>query len=204
MRLKFAIVLLAAAALPVSATKPPGPANRLEKATFAGGCFWSMQQDMEPIPGVVSVVSGYTGGTKVNPTYDEVSAGDTGHAEAVEILFDPAKITYRALLDHFWHNVDPTTADRQFCDRGPEYRSEVFYHSEEQRIAAEESKREIERTKKFHEPIVTQIVAAGPFYRAEEYHQDYPKKNPIQYHAYRTACRRDARLHELWGKTPKS
>ena len=136
MRLKLALVLLAAA-LPLSATNPPGPADRLEKATFAGGCFWSMQHDMEPIPGVVSVISGYTGGTKVNPTYDDVSAGDTGHAEAVEILFDPAKITYRALLDHFWHNVDPTAADRQFCDQGPEYRSEIFYHSEEQRIVAE-------------------------------------------------------------------
>jgi peptide-methionine (S)-S-oxide reductase len=203
MRLKLALVLLAAA-LPATAANPPGPANRLEKATFAGGCFWSLQRDMEPIPGVVSVISGYTGGTKANPTYEEVSAGGTGHAEAVEILFDPSKITYRALLEDFWHNVDPTTADRQFCDRGPEYRSEVFYHSEEQRLAAEESRREIERTKKFREPIVTQIVAAGPFYRAEEYHQDYPKKNPIQYHAYRTGCRRDARLRELWGKTPKS
>ena len=203
MRLKIALVLLAAA-LPLSAANPPGPAGRLEKATFAGGCFWSLQRDMEPIPGVVSVISGYTGGTKANPTYEEVSAGDTGHAEAVEILFNPSKITYRALLDHFWHNVDPTTADRQFCDRGPEYRSEIFYHSEEQRIAAEESKREIERTKRFREPIVTPIVAAGAFYRAEEYHQDYPKKNPVQYHAYRTGCRRDARLRELWGNVPES
>ena len=203
MRLRHLLVLLAAA-LPANAASPTGSAHRLDKATFAGGCFWSMQRDMEPIPGVVSVVSGYTGGTKANPTYEEVSAGDTGHAEAVEILFDPAKITYRQLLDRFWHNVDPTTDGRQFCDRGPEYRSEIFYHSEEQKISAEESKREIERTKTFPEPIVTPIVAAGPFYRAEEYHQDYPKKNPIRYHAYRTGCRRDARLRELWGKTPES
>ncbi len=201
--LTLILVLLAAclSADAAGAASPPGPARRLETATFAGGCFWSMQLDMEPIPGVVSVVSGYTGGTKVNPTYDDVSAGDTGHAEAVEIRFDPAKISYRQLLDHFWHNVDPTTADRQFCDRGPEYRSEIFYRSEEQKISAEESKREIERTKTFREPIVTQIVAAGSFYRAETYHQDYPKKNPSRYHAYRTACRRDARLRELWGKT---
>ena len=203
MRFRHLLFLLAAS-LPANAATPPDSAHRLEKATFAGGCFWSLQRDMEPIPGVVSVVSGYTGGTKVNPTYEEVSAGDTGHAEAVEVLFDPAKITYRQLLDHFWHNVDPTTDDRQFCDRGPEYRSEIFYHSEEQRISAEESKREIERTKTFREPVVTQIVAAGPFYRAEEYHQDYPKKNPFRYHAYRTGCRRDARLRELWGKTPES
>ncbi|HET7452709.1 MAG TPA: peptide-methionine (S)-S-oxide reductase MsrA [Thermoanaerobaculia bacterium] len=203
MRLRHLLVLLAAS-LSAIAAGPPSPAHGLEKGTFAGGCFWSLQRDMEPIPGVVSVVSGYTGGTTVNPTYEQVSAGDTGHAEAVEVLFDPAKITYRRLLDHFWHNVDPTTADRQFCDRGPEYRSEIFYHSEEQRIAAEESRREIERTKTFRDPIVTQIVAAGPFYRAEEYHQDYPKKNPFRYHSYRTACRRDARLRELWGKTPES
>lgn len=201
--LRKLILVLLAAAFPAIAANAPAPAHRLEKATFAGGCFWSMQRDMEPYPGVVAVISGYTGGTKVNPTYEDVSAGDTGHAEAVEVLFDPTKITYRQLLDHFWRNVDPTTADRQFCDEGPEYRSEIFYNSEEQKAAAEESKREIERTKTFPQPIVTQIVAAGPFYRAEEYHQDYSKKNALHYHRYRMGCRRDARLRELWGTSPE-
>jgi peptide-methionine (S)-S-oxide reductase len=176
---------------------PAGP--RLEKATFAGGCFWCTQHDFEQVPGVAAVIAGYTGGTRVNPTYEEVSAGGTGHAESVEVLFDPAKISYRKLLEFFWHDIDPTTPDRQFCDVGHQYRSAIFYHSEEQRREAEASKKELERTKPFPGRIVTEIVPAGPFYRAEEYHQDYWKKNPVRYKFYRFGCGRDRRLKELWG-----
>jgi peptide-methionine (S)-S-oxide reductase len=176
---------------------PVGP--RLEKATFAGGCFWCTQHDFEQVPGVAAVIAGYTGGTRVNPTYEEVSAGGTGHAESVEVLFDPAKISYRKLLEFFWHDIDPTTPDRQFCDVGHQYRSAIFYHSEEQRREAEASKKELERTKPFPGRIVTEIVPAGPFYRAEEYHQDYWKKNPVRYKFYRFGCGRDRRLKELWG-----
>jgi peptide-methionine (S)-S-oxide reductase len=178
---------------------------RLEKATFAGGCFWCTQHDFEEIPGVVGVTAGYTGGHVVNPTYEQVGAHTTGHAEAIEVLFDPAKITYRQLVDRFWRLVDPTNEDRQFCDWGGvggPYRSEIFYHSDEQKRIAEESKREVERIKTFKEPILTKITPAAVFYRAEEYHQDYWKKNPIQYHAYRSGCGRDARLRALWGNKP--
>jgi peptide-methionine (S)-S-oxide reductase len=175
----------------------------LQKATFAGGCFWCTQHDFEEIPGVFSVTSGYIGGHVVNPTYEQVGTHTTGHAEAIEVLFDPSKISYRQLVDRFWPLVDPTTADRQFCDWGGvggPYRSEIFFHSDEQKRIAEESKREVERTKTFKEPIVTKITPAGAFYRAEEYHQDYWKKDPIRYRSYRNGCGRDARLRELWGK----
>ena len=193
----FSAILLFGSSATRADTKP-----RLEKATFAGGCFWCTQHDFEDVPGVYSVVAGYTGGTVVNPTYEQVGAHTTGHAEAVEILFDPAKISYRQLVERFWHLVDPTTEDRQFCDWGGvggPYRSEIFFHSEEQKRVAEESKREIERTKRFKEPIVTKITPAGVYYRAEEYHQDYWKKNPVSYHSYRNGCGRDARLKALWG-----
>ena len=181
------------------------PAPRLEKATFAGGCFWCTQHDFEEIPGVFSVTAGYTGGHVPNPTYEQVGAHGTGHAEAVEVLFDPARISYRQLVDRFWRLIDPTTEDRQFCDWGGvggPYRSEIFYHSEEQKREALESERDVEKTKKFREPILTKITPASTFYRAEEYHQDYWKKNPIEYHRYRNGCGRDARLKFLWGKTP--
>jgi peptide-methionine (S)-S-oxide reductase len=177
------------------AAEPPASA----KATFAGGCFWCMEPPFEALDGVVSVTSGYTGGAKVNPTYEEVSAGGTGHAESVEIVYDPAKVSYEKLLDVFWHNVDPTTADAQFCDHGRQYRTAIFYHDEAQKRLAEESKQSLERSTKLPGAIVTEIVAAGPFYPAEEYHQDYAKKNPIRYRYYRYACGRDARLRELWG-----
>jgi len=191
------ILMLAAAAVGAA------PAPRLEKATFAGGCFWCTQHDFEEIPGVVSVTAGYTGGHVANPTYEQVGAHGTGHAEAVEVLFDPAKISYRQLVDRFWRLVDPTTEDRQFCDWGGvggPYRSEIFYRSDEQKKIAEESRAEVEKTKKFREPILTKITPAATFYRAEEYHQDYWKKNPIEYHRYRNGCGRDARLRALWGK----
>jgi peptide-methionine (S)-S-oxide reductase len=174
-------------------------AGKLEKATFAGGCFWCMEHPFDALPGVLSVTSGYTGGQKKDPTYQEVSAGGTGHAEAVQIVYEPSKITYGKLLDVFWHNIDPTTKDRQFCDSGHQYRSGIFYHSEEQHRAALQSKETLEKAKPFREPIVTEIVPAGVFYPAEEYHQHYYKKNPIRYWYYRNGCGRDQRLKELWG-----
>ena len=170
-----------------------------QKATFAGGCFWCMEQPYDELPGVISVTSGYTGGQKKNPSYEEVSAGGTGHAEAVQVVYDPSKVSYEKLLDIFWHNIDPTVKDRQFCDKGNQYRSGIFYHDEEQRRVALQSKKALEAGKPFKEPIVTEIVAASAFYPAEQYHQKYYKKNPIRYKYYRTTCGRDKRLRELWG-----
>ena len=174
------------------------PANTA-KATFAGGCFWCMEPPFEALDGVVSVTSGYTGGAKDRPTYGEVSEGGTGHAEAVEIAYDPAKVSYQKLLDVFWHNVDPTTPDRQFCDKGRQYRTAIFYHDDTQKRLAEESKAALERAGTLPGPIVTEIVSAESFWPAEEYHQDYYKKNPVRYRYYRYGCGRDARLRELWG-----
>jgi peptide-methionine (S)-S-oxide reductase len=200
MKMKFLGLALAAASLLFPSTGgAAGPAEHLEKATFAGGCFWCMEEAFDDLPGVVAAVSGYTGGRVPHPSYEQVSSGGTGHAESVEILFDPARISYRKLLDVFWHNVDPTDAGGQFCDRGDQYRSEIFYHGEEQKREAEESKREIEKTKTFPQPIVTKIVPASTFWPAEAYHQHYAKKNPIRYRFYRNGCGRDRRLHELWG-----
>jgi peptide-methionine (S)-S-oxide reductase len=169
-------------------------------ATFAGGCFWCMEADFEKVEGVLSVTSGYTGGTVANPTYKQVSAGKTGHAEAVRIVFDPRVISYEELLEKFWHDIDPTVSDRQFCDVGTQYRAAIFYHDEEQREAAERSRALLEQTKPFADPIVTEITAATAFYPAEAYHQDYYKKNPIRYSYYRKSCGRDHRLKELWGE----
>ena len=169
-------------------------------ATFAGGCFWCIEADFEKVEGVVAVTSGYTGGTVKDPSYEDVSAGGTGHAEAVRVVFDPEIVSYRELLEIFWHNIDPTVADRQFCDMGSQYRSAIFYHDETQREAAEQSLAEIERSKPFPEPIVTEITAASAFYPAEAYHQDYYKKNKLRYSYYRKGCGRDRRLAELWGE----
>jgi len=168
-------------------------------ATFAGGCFWCMEEVFEEVPGVVSAVSGYSGGNVENPTYDQVSAGGTGHAEAVRVIYDPDRISYERLLDLFWHNVDPLTPNRQFCDRGNQYRSAIFYRNETQKRLAERSKLAIEESGRFEEPIVTEIVPASEFYEAEEYHQDYYKKNPIRYKFYKWNCGRAQRLEELWG-----
>lgn len=173
--------------------------GKFEKATFAGGCFWCMEAPFDKLPGVVSVTSGYTGGNMKNPTYKQVSAGGTGHAEAVQIVYDPTRIGYSKLLDVFWHNTDPTVADRQFCDVGSQYRPGIFYHSEEQRLLALKSKGSLEKSKPFKELIVTEVTKAGEFYPAEEYHQQYYKKNPIRYRYYRNRCGRDQRLKELWG-----
>jgi len=170
----------------------------LEKATFAGGCFWCMQPPFDKLDGVVSTAAGYTGGHTVNPTYEEVSSGGTGHAEAVEVLYDPKKIGYDKLLEVFWHNVDPTATDHQFCDYGDQYRSEIFYHTTEQKRLAELSKAALERSKPFQDPIVTKITPASTFYPAEDYHQEFYKKSPIRYKFYRYNCGRDARLNQLW------
>jgi peptide-methionine (S)-S-oxide reductase len=194
------LALLITAAAPVSAADEPAPAEGSPAvATFAGGCFWCMEKPFDRLDGVISTTAGYTGGTERNPSYEQVSAGSTGHAEAVQISYDPARISYQELLLVFWRNIDPTTADRQFCDRGSQYRSAIFYYDESQREAARRSLEELERSKPFSEPIVTEIVPADRFYEAEEYHQDYYKKNPIRYKYYRHGCGRDKRLKELWG-----
>jgi peptide-methionine (S)-S-oxide reductase len=168
------------------------------KATFAGGCFWCTEADFDKVDGVISTTSGYTGGHTANPTYEEVVRGGTGHAEAVEVVFDPAKVGYQQLIEVFWRNIDPLVKDRQFCDRGNQYRSAVFYHDDEQRRLAEATKSAVE--KRFKQPVYTEIVAAGTFTKAEDYHQDYYLKNPIRYRFYRLNCGRDARLEELWGR----
>ncbi|MGH7680510.1 MAG: peptide-methionine (S)-S-oxide reductase MsrA [Candidatus Eiseniibacteriota bacterium] len=179
----------AAKAAPVRAT-----------ATFAGGCFWCTVSPFEGLPGVISVTSGYCGGTEKNPTYEQVSSGKTGHMESNQIVYDPTKVTYKKLLDVFWHNIDPTQGDGQFCDHGPQYRSAIFYHDENQRRLASESREAIEASKVLHAPIVTRIIAYRAFWRAEDYHQGYCHTNAESYNAYRTACGRDDRLKEIWGK----
>jgi peptide-methionine (S)-S-oxide reductase len=171
------------------------------KAYFAGGCFWCMEEAFEKVEGVLSVTSGYMGGTVANPSYEQVSAGQTGHAESVEVIYDPAKVSYQKLLDAFWRNVDPVTPNAQFCDHGSQYRSVIFYGTEEERRLAEESKSAIERSKRFSQPIVTQLVMASTFYPAEDYHQDYYKKNPLRYKYYKFGCGRAQRLETLWGKS---
>lgn len=171
------------------------------EAIFAGGCFWCMEPPFDALDGVLSTTSGYIGGDLANPTYEQVSAGGTGHAEAVKVVYDPQRIDYGDLLDVFWRNVDPLTKDRQFCDRGSQYRSAIFYLDERQRALAEASRRELEASGRFGEPIVTEITAAGTFYPAEEYHQDYYEKNPLRYKFYRYGCGRDQRLQELWGES---
>jgi peptide-methionine (S)-S-oxide reductase len=173
--------------------------GKFEKATFAGGCFWCMEAPFDKLPGVVSVTSGYTGGSVLNPTYKQVSAGGTGHTEAVQVVYDPTRIGYDKLLDVYWVNTDPTVGDRQFCDVGAQYRPGIFFHTEEQRQLALKSKEKLGKSKPFKEPIVTEITMAGEFYPAEEYHQHYYKKNPIRYRYYRNGCGRDQRLKELWG-----
>jgi peptide-methionine (S)-S-oxide reductase len=194
-RLVF-VVLGLALALPVHAQKT-------EKATFAAGCFWCTEEAFEKVPGVISAVSGYTGGTVKGPSYEQVSTGRTGHTEAVEVTYDPAKVSYEKLLEVFWLNHDPTVKDRQFCDSGSQYRPEIFWHTEEQKRLAEASKAKWEKQKPFRQPILTPITKASAFYPAEDYHQDYYKKNALQYKFYVTGCGRYARLDSLWGELRK-
>lgn len=187
------------APLPVAAQAPaPGTAT----AVFAGGCFWCIEADFDKVPGVVATVSGYIGGARAHPTYEQVARGGTGHAEAVQITYDPAKVSYEQLLQTFWRNIDPVDAGGQFCDRGSQYRSAIFVQNDEQRRAAEASKEALSRSGRLSKPVATEIVQAGPFYPAEEYHQDYYRKNPTKYEFYRWGCGRDARLQQLWGSAP--
>jgi peptide-methionine (S)-S-oxide reductase len=193
------LALLLIAGLPAFGAAPATAAapGQTAHATFAGGCFWCMVHPFDQLPGVISVTSGYTGGSKNKPTYEQVSAGTTGHAESVDVVYDPAKIGYEKLLDVFWHNVDPFAKDFQFCDHGTQYRSAIFVHDETQKRLAEASKAEVQ--KRLKQPIQTEITQASTFWPAEGYHQDYYKKNPIRYKLYRTSCGRDHRLEEIWG-----
>jgi len=198
--LRFLLLLCFVLAGSVSSVSPSSAADgNLQTATFAGGCFWCMQPAFEGVPGVVSTQVGYTGGHTQNPSYDEVCSGTTGHAESLEVKFDPTKISYPKLLDIYWHNIDPTVRDQQFCDEGTQYRTAIFYHGPEQKKEAEESKAELEKSKPFKGPIVTEIVPASTFYPAEDYHQQYCKTHKVAYGIYRYNCGRDQRLRELWG-----
>jgi peptide-methionine (S)-S-oxide reductase len=179
----------------------PAPAG-MAKAIFAGGCFWCVESDFDKVPGVLSTTSGYIGGKLANPSYEQVSAKLTGHAEAVEIVYDPKRVRYEQLLEYFWRTIDPTTKDSQFCDAGSPYRTAVFALNAEQLAAARASLANLEKSKPFKEPVVTEIALAGPFYAAEDYHQDYYQKNPVRYKYYRNACGRDARITQLWGGLP--
>jgi len=174
------------------------PTNH-ETAILAGGCFWCVESDFDKVPGVIKTVSGYIGGYKPDPTYKQVSAGGTGYAEAVQIIYDPEKVSYRELIDRFWRTIDPTTPNRQFCDAGSQYRTAIFYTSPQQKAIAEQSKMALEKGKPFAARIVTEITKATEFYPAEEYHQNYYKKNPLRYKYYRSSCGRDQRLKQLWG-----
>ncbi len=176
---------------------PTMPAAALDTAIFAGGCFWCMEPPYDNLDGVLSTTSGYTSGTVVNPTYEQVSAGGTGHTEAMQVVFDPSRVTYDRLLHVFWRNIDPFARNQQFCDRGSQYRSGIYPRTAVQKAAAETSLRAL--AARFSQPIATEIVAATRFYSAEEYHQDYYRKNPVRYKFYRTSCGRDKRLEEIWG-----
>ncbi len=198
----LALGLLTSAQLPAQGAAGPRAAARGNTATavFAGGCFWCVESDFDKIPGVLSTISGYTGGKTVNPSYEEVSGHSTGHAEAVQVVYDPGKVSYQRLLEYFWHTIDPTVKDRQFCDVGTPYRTAIFAQDAEQLKLAQASRAALEKTKPFKEPIVTEIVPAGVFYPAEDYHQDYYVKNPVRYKYYRYSCGREARLKQLWGE----
>jgi len=182
-----------------TAPAPKPAAGTTAVAIFAGGCFWCMEPPYDKLPGVISTISGYIGGKVANPTYRQVSAGGTGHTEAVQVRYDPAQVGYAQLLEVFWRNIDPVAVDRQFCDAGSQYRSEIFYTNAEQQRLAGASKRRLETSKRFDQPIATKITAASTFYPAESYHQDYYEKNPARYKFYRWNCGRDQRLQELWG-----
>ena len=177
-----------------------GAASTTATATFAGGCFWCMEPPFDKLDGVISTTSGYSGGTLKDPGYKQVSRGGTGHAEVLQVVYDPDKVSYAELLDVFWHNIDPTRIDGQFCDHGNQYRSEIFYHDAEQKQLAEKSKAALVELKPFEKPVLTEITQASVFYPAEDYHQDYYKKNPVRYKFYRYGCGRDTRLKELWDK----
>lgn len=198
LRLITAAMLAMCLSGPVIAGTSPEP--KVETAILAGGCFWCIEADFEKLDGVLDVISGYTGGHVENPTYRQVSAGRTGHIEAVQVTYDANVVSYAAILDYFWHHIDPTRDDGQFCDRGSQYRPAIFYQTEDQKKAVLDSKQKIEKTKSFNDPLKVELIQASTFYPAEEYHQDYYKKNPLRYHFYRYNCGRDTRVEQLWGK----
>lgn len=199
--LSFLAVLGLLAAAPASSQAPaPAAKPATAKATFAGGCFWCVEEIYDKVPGVISTVSGYMGGVQKNPTYEQVSSGRTGHAEVVQVEYDPSKVTYARLVEIFWRNIDPTQKDGQFCDHGPHYRSAIFYHNDEQKRLAEGSRLNLSKNKPFKGEIVTEITRAAEFYPAEDYHQDFHRKSPTRYKFYKSGCGRDARLQQLWGK----
>ena len=197
----FAMALLLSTTLSVGTSSISSAAeNDLQVAIFAGGCFWCVEADFDNVPGVVRTISGFTGGVLIDPTYKQVSAGGTGHREAVQIFYDPKKVSYATLLEIFWRSVDPTDDGGQFCDRGESYKTAIFANSPKQKRLAEDSKRKLQLSAVLNQPIVTSIEVAGPFYPAEESHQNYYKKNPLSYNIYRYGCGRDSRIKELWGK----
>lgn len=194
------VTMLVAAWLTAGFAADTADGKDLATATFAAGCFWCVEEAFDKVEGVVETTSGFTGGDVVDPSYDQVSTGATGHTEALRVRYDSSAVDYETLLDTFWHSVDPTDAGGQFCDRGNQYRSGIFVHDERQRELAEASKQALQKDPGAPSPIVTPIEEAGPFYPAEEYHQGYYRKNPLRYRFYKTACGRAARLEELWGK----
>ncbi len=193
------VVLCCCASLAASQLHAQSAAPTTAKAVFAGGCFWCVESDFDKIDGVISTTSGYIGGKTANPTYEQVSQKATGHAEVVEVVYDPSKVSYQRLVEYFWRTIDPTVKDQQFCDRGSPYRTVIFAQGPEQLKIAQASRSALEKSKPFKEAVVTDIVLGGAFYPAEEYHQNYYKKNPVRYKYYRTSCGRDARLKQLWG-----
>jgi peptide-methionine (S)-S-oxide reductase len=197
------LALMAGIVAALAQTTPPDGDSRVAVATFAGGCFWCVEEAFEKVPGVIRAVSGYTGGTVDRPTYEEVSSKSTGHYEAVQVTFDPTKVSYAQLVDWFWRNIDPVDADGQFCDKGSPYHTAIFAHDAEQQRTAEASKQALEASGRFKERITTKILPAEPFWVAEDYHQDYYKKNPHRYSYYKTACGRARRLEQIWGPPVK-
>ena len=197
-----AAVLALGVAFAVSGRAQSPKTQETATATFAAGCFWCVEEAFDKVDGVLTTTSGYIGGRTANPTYEQVSSGGTGHTEALQVTYDPSRVTYETLLRTFWHNVDPLDAGGQFCDRGSQYRSGIFYHSDEQRQQAEASKQRV--AAQLGKPVVTEIVSAGPFYKAEEYHQGYHERNPVRYKFYKWNCRRAQRLEALWGDPGKS
>lgn len=193
------MVLLSVAAASHAQTSAVAPSAATEKAIFAGGCFWCVESDFDKLPGVISTTSGYTGGQTANPSYEQVSSHATGHAEAVQVVYEPSKVSYQRLVEYYWHSIDPTVKDQQFCDHGTPYRTAIFAQNAEQLKIAQASRAALEKTKPFKASIVTEILLASAFYPAEDYHQDYYKKNPLRYKYYRSSCGRDARLLQLWG-----
>jgi peptide-methionine (S)-S-oxide reductase len=201
-RVSFAALVFLAAAFTVSAQAqaPAKGGGKAAIATFAGGCFWCVEEAFDKVPGVIETISGFIGGTAANPSYEQVMTKKTGHAEAVQVTYDPSKVSYQQLVDWFWRNIDPVDASGQFCDKGSPYRSGIFYHDEAQKKVAEETKQALKASGRFKQPIVTEITSAGPFYPAEDYHQDYYKKNSSRYQFYKYGCGRVQRLEQIWGK----